>query len=340
MAAQVFGLDIGRSFIKVVQVKVSGQKKTLSSAASVVSPADISKVEAPEDLKKISKAISECTKSAKIGEERCVVSIMESQAVTRLIAMPNLTDKELAAAINFEADQYIPLPIKDVNTHYEVISRPAAGSAAKMQVLLVAAPKRVINKYSTIVGDAGLVLGAMETESSALCRALTKAGEVPALIVSMGASSTEIILAKEGNVLFSRSIGTGGLALTKAIISEFSLTQQQAEQYKMAYGLLEDKLSGKIALVLRPVLDILVSEILKALEFSKTHMIGFVISRIIICGGGSYLPGLSSYLTEKTSIEVLLSDPWRDFEKNGAILKMPGQGSFYSVATGLALHGA
>jgi|SRR3989344_2007174 len=339
MAAQVFGLDIGRSFIKVVQVKVSGQERTLIGAAGVASPVDISKVEVPADLKKISKAISDCVKSAKISGEKCVVSIMESQAVTRLIDMPDLTDKELSAAINFEADQYIPLPIKDVNIHYEIISRPAASSAGKMQVLLVAAPKRVINKYTGIMQDAGFILSAMETESSALSRALTRHGEIPALIVSMGASSTEIILAKEGNVLFSRSIGSGGLALTKAIVSEFNLTQSQAEQYKMAYGLLEDKLSGKIAVVLRSVLDILISEILKALEFSRSHITGLQISRIIICGGGSYLPGLSSYLAERTSIEVLLSEPWRDFEKSGLILKMPGQGSFYSVATGLALHG-
>ena len=126
--------------------------------------------------------------------------------------------------------------------------------------------------------------------------------------------------------------------MTKTIMSEFSLSEKQAEEYKMAYGLLEDKLSGKIAAVLRPVLDILVGEVLKAVEYGRTHMKGDLLTRVIICGGGTYLPGLGEFLTEKTSMEVILADPWADFSKNGLILKVPGQGSFYSVATGLALR--
>lgn len=341
MAAQIFGLDIGRTYVKVVQVKVDGEKKTLMAAATVPVVVDAMKSEAPEDLKKVSVAIENCVKSAKVNTERCVVSIIESQAVTRLIEMPNLTDKELSAAISWEADQYIPLPLKDVNLHYIVVSRPqSATGTGKMQVLLVAAPKRVIKKYSDIVRGANLTLVALETESSALARSLTKKTDPATLIVSLGGSSTEIILARGGNVLFSRSLASGGQTLTKAVMSEFNLTPAQAEQYKIAYGLSEDKLSGKIAAILRPILDILVSEILKAVDFAKSHVENSSVARMIICGGGAYLLGLPQYLAEKTSIEVSVADPWQDFIKDGLVLKMPGQGSFYCVATGLSLHGS
>src|SRR3989344_3801748 len=174
MAAQIFGLDIGRTYVKVVQVRVDGEKKTLMAAATVPVTVDGMKSEAAEDLKKVSAAIENCVRSAKVSAERCVVSIIESQAVTRLIEMPNLTDKELSAAISWEADQYIPLPMKDVNLHYIVVSRPQlATGTGKMQVLLVAAPKRVIKKYTDIVRSANLTIVALETESSALARALT-----------------------------------------------------------------------------------------------------------------------------------------------------------------------
>lgn len=340
MAAQIFGLDIGRSYIKVVQIKIAGNKAMLTAAATVPVAVDAMKTEAVNDLNKVSQTIASCVKSAKVSGDHCVVSIIESQAVTRLIELPALTDKELSAAINWEADQYIPLPMKDVNLHYQVVSRPQVAGGDKMRVLLVAAPKRVIKKYADIVKNAGLAIVALETESSALARVLTKKVDLTTLVVSLGGSSTEIILAKSGNVLFSRSVASGGQTLTKAVMSEFNLTQTQAEQYKIAYGLLDDKLSGKIAAILKPVLDILVSEILKASEFAKTHIQESHVARMVICGGGAYLPGLPQYLAEKTSIEVSVADPWQDFAKEGLILKMPGQGSFYCVATGLALHSA
>lgn len=338
MAAQFFGLDIGRSYIKVAQIKFSSSKKSLVSLGSVASPVDPVKAESVDDIKKLANSVKACAKSAKVQADECIVSILESQAVTRLIDMPNLTDKELSAAINWEADQYIPLPIKDVNLHYQVISRPQ-GQGGKMKVLLIAAPKRAVLKYADIVKHAGFSLRAMETESAALCRALSKVGEPPLLVVSLGGLSTEIILAKDANVLFSRSLASGGQTLTRALITEFNLAYNQAEEYKMAYGLDEDKLSSKIANILRPVIDIIVLEILKALEFAKTHLEGYQVARIAICGGGAYLPGLSQYLVEKTSVEVSIADPWADFAKEDLILKMPGQGSFYCVSTGLALYG-
>lgn len=337
MANQAFGLDIGRSFIKTVQVKIVGDKKYLDAASSLQTPSGGIMNESPIELKKLSEGIKLCVDNAKISTVRCAVSLIESQVITRLIEMPNLTEKELAAAINWEAEQYIPLPVKDVNLQYKVIMRPTE-SSAPMEVLLIAAPKRVINKYLKIVKDAGLVADALETESTALARALTKKEDPVTILVSLGAVSTELVVVKEANVLFTRSIATGGINLTKAIMAEFNLPQNQAEEYKHTYGILEDKLSGKVAQVLKPILDILVSEILKAVEFTKTHVKDSSIGALILCGGGAFLPGFPQFLTERTSMEVSLGDAWADFAKEGLILKMPGQGIVFSVATGLALR--
>ncbi|OGD87428.1 hypothetical protein A3J17_04030 [Candidatus Curtissbacteria bacterium RIFCSPLOWO2_02_FULL_40_11] len=338
MAAQIFGLDIGRSFIKVVQVKISGSSRSLVAVGSAATPGAGLRSEVKPELKQLAETIKTLVKNSKIHSNKCTVSIVEAQAVTRLIELPNLTDKELSAAINFEADQYIPLPIKDVNLQYKVLSRPQPGSGGKMAVLLVAAPKRVIEKYLEVVKMSGFSLSAVETESSSLARALSNKNDPPSLIVSMGASSTELVLIKEGNVFFTRSIASGGAALTKAIMTEFNLASKQAEEYKMAYGILEDKLSGKISRILRPVLEVVTTEILKAIDYARSHMGDQRLSGVVICGGSAYLPGLAEFVTEKTSVEVSLGDPWANFAKEGLILKMPGQGSFYSIATGLALR--
>ncbi len=339
MAAAPFGLDIGRSFIKIVQVKISGQRRYLAALASVPTPSGGMQSDSEIELKKVAEAIRGCIKLAKVDGKSCNVSIIESQAVTRLVPMPNLTDKELAAAIKWEADKYIPLPIKDVNFTYKVVSRYAAGSdrGGKMDVLLVAAPKRVVQKYVDVVGHAGLVIANIEPESSAIARAVSRGVEPALIVVSFGSASTEVVAIKEGSVIFTRSISTGGEAITRAIMAEFNLLHQQAEEYKHAYGMMENQLGGKVANVIKPVLEVIMSEIVKAIDFAKTHMQENQIARIAICGGGAYLPGISEAITRKTSLEVSLADPWEIFDKDGLILKVPGQGGFYCTATGLGL---
>jgi type IV pilus assembly protein PilM len=340
MSAQNFGLDIGRSFIKVVQAKVSGENKLLTAVASVPTPSGGMQSDSPIDLKKISEAVRQCVKVAKVHGNNCNVSIIESQAVTRLVEMPNLTDKELSSAINWEADKYIPLPLKEVNLQYKVVSRYPAGDekGGKMDVLLVAAPKRVVEKYLLVVKDAGLKLSAIETESASLARALSRGVEAGLVLVSFGSVSTELVAVREGNVIFTRSIATGGEALTRAIMAEFNLQHQQAEEYKHAYGIMENQLGGKVANVLKPILEVIIGELMRAIEFSKTHMQANQLARIAICGGGAYLPGISEFITRKTSLEVSLADPWDSFTKEGLILKLPGQGGFYTTATGLAVR--
>lgn len=340
MSARPFGLDIGRSFIKIIQTKDQGSAKILTVAANTPTPSGGIQTDSPDELKHISEAIKACLKASKVEGIKCNVSILESQTVTRLVTMPNLTDKELSAAINWEADKYIPLPIKDVNLQYKIVSRFGAGSdqGGKMEVLLVAAPKRVVEKYVTIVKNAGLELNSIEPESSSLARALSRGVEPSLIVVSFGSASTELVAVKAGNVIFTRSIATGGVTLTKAVMAEFDLPLNQAEEYKHTYGILENQLGGKIANTLKPILDTIITEISKTIEFAKNHIPENQLTRLVISGGGSYMPGISEYLARKTSLEVSLAEPWDIFNKEGLILKMPGQGSFYTVATGLALR--
>lgn len=337
MPARIFGLDLGRSFLKAVEVSANGNVRTLKAVGSVLCPAGGMQSESPLDLSKVSDSIKSCVEKAKIETDSCAVSLIESQVVSRLIQLPNLTDKELSAAISWEAEQYIPLPLKDVNLQYKVVKR-AEGAAGKLDVLLTAAPKRVIDKYLNVIRNAGLKPIALETESAALTRAFVRPSDPTSIIVSLGALSTELIVASLGNVLFTRSIATGGATLTKAIMAEFNLPQSQAEEYKQTYGILEDKLSGKVAAVLKPILDIIITEVTKAVEFVHTHVDQVEVARVIVTGGGAYLPGFSEFLVSRTSLEVSLGDPWADFAKQGLINDLVGQGSFYSVATGLALR--
>src|SRR4030042_5284009 len=203
MSAQTVVLDIGRSYIKTVQIHLSGTKKTLVAASKIQTPPGGMMSESPNDLKKLSESIKTCVSSARISTDKCVISLLESQVVTRLIELPNLTDKELSSAIEWEAEQYIPLPIKDVNLQYQVIYRPTSVAGEKMQVLLVAAPKRIITKYIDVVKNAGLSVYYMESETFALNRALTKLDDPMTIIISLGAASTDLEITEKGKEFFT-----------------------------------------------------------------------------------------------------------------------------------------
>lgn len=339
MAASFFGLDIGRYYIKVVDAEYSGRNRILKSAGVFSSQSGGIQLESPADLKNLSESIRKGVKSLRINSDKCVVSLMESQIVSRMIKMPVLSDKELGAAINYEAEQYIPLPLKDVVLQYKILNRPkGASSASKMDVFLVAAPKRIVEKYLKVVKDAGFTVLALETESTALVRSLVLAQDPPTIIVSLGAVTTELVVSVFGNVFFTRSVSVGGANITKSLMDEFRLPAAQAEEYKRAYGVLKDKVSGKVALVIRPHLEIIASEITRAGEFTRSRIPDVQVRRVIITGGGAFLPGLGEFLVDATGLEVMMGDPFRYFKKDKLVNSFSGQGSIYSIATGLALR--
>lgn len=339
MSARPFGLDIGRYYIKVVSAEAAKNKRTLKAAG--IFPGHVGGIltESASDLTNLSQVIKKGVKSAKIDSDKCVVSLMESQIVSRMIQMPVLSEKEMGAAVNYEAEQYIPLPLKDVVLQYKIVNSPKkAAPGAKMDVFLVAAPKRVVEKYLKVAKDAGLTVSALETESTALVRGLIRPGDPSTIIVSIGAVSTELVIVISGNVFFTRSVSVGGAFLTKAIMDEFNLQMNQAEQYKRTYGVLQDKVSGRVASVIGPHIETISGEILRAVEFAGSRMPSAPVSRVVVTGGGAFLPGLSEFLVQRTGLEISIGDPWSYFEKNKLVMSLSGQGSTYSVATGLALR--
>ncbi|MCR4324117.1 MAG: type IV pilus assembly protein PilM [Candidatus Curtissbacteria bacterium] len=340
MSARLFGLDIGRSYIKVAAVDVSRNRKVLTAAGIISSPVPAFLSSSESDLSKVVDAVKRLVEEVKIETDKCSVSLMESQVISRLIQIPKLTDKELAAAVVWEAEQYIPLPIKDVVLQHNVVNttNPQHPGGEKMDVLLVAAPKRVVERYIRIVRECHFKVNSIESESFSLARSLTQPTDASTIIVSFGAFSTELTITNRGSVIFTRSVSTGGANLTKIIMREFNLPTIQAEQYKQSYGVSPDKLSGKLVEALGPSLEVVVTEILRGVEFSKSHVSNWSGAKIVLCGGGAYLPGLSEYLVGRTNLDVTIGDPWVDFVKEGLITKIPGQGTVYAVATGLALR--
>ena len=339
--ADFFGLDIGSYSIKAVQVEKKGKEIKLLHFTTLSTPPRVFESEAEKDRKLLSQAIKDVTREAGISARSVVASLPESRLFTRVVEFPKMTEKELASSLEFEAARFIPLPIDTVDFDFEVVSRPEEGD--QVDVLLVAAPKSLTDRYVGALEGAGLSILALEPEAAALVRALVVKGEktpVPTLLVSIGSSTTDLIIAEEGKIRFTRSVATGGKALGRALARSLGFEEEQAESYKRSYGLEEGKLEGKIGEVLQPIFKVIVGEMKKSLDFYSSRKRNKEVRRIVLSGGTANLPGVLVYFASEFGLEIQMANPWE-----GIVLpegldreEMEELGPSLAVAVGLSLR--
>lgn len=328
-----FGLDIGIVNMKVVRLSKSRSSYQLEAAAVAATPSGGMLSENEQNLKAMAEAIKKIRSDAKISTKNVVASLPESEVFTRIVPMPKMSMRELDNAIAWEAEQYIPLPMSDVNYSYSVVSTKPDGS---MDVLIVAAPIRLVEKYERVLKLAGLTTIALETELLAASRsvAVPNQGTVM-MLVDLGARSTDMSIISDGNVVFTRSIGTAGEALTRALMTNLQLDENQAESFKRSYGLDQSALEGKVSTALKQVVDLLGSEITRTISFFSTQT-GKKVQMVQLVGGSSLMPNLVSWLTGVTGTEVQVGNVLLHVDDKGRGSQIQGL-PMYAVAIGLAM---
>lgn len=344
MAAQFkIGLDIGFSSIKLAVLSHREKPSRLVSLGHVASPQPGMISDADLDIEAVATAIKNLASEVKIPEKEVAVSLPESKIFTRVIYdLPYLTDEELGQAIRYAAEEFVPMPIGAVNLNYQIIFRsPKKGPDSRTVVFVVATPKVVIDKYLKVLQRADLRPAAIETELLAVNRALV--GNNPysptTMIAQLGASNTDFAVVSEGLILLTRSIATGGIALTRTIAQNFNFEMVQAEEYKKVYGLLEDQLEGKLYQALKPIIDVIALEAKRVVQAHQAQNPQRPVKRIVLTGGGAQLPGLVRYFATALELEAQEADPWTGIQIDPTLKsRLTPEGPSYTVAVGLALR--
>lgn len=334
-----FGLDIGSSSIKVTQSALMGAKAfTIEAVGIAVNPAGSVDFTNPTVVQKLGPTIKQLLADTKIRDKRVVVSVAENRVFSRILSMPVMSEVELSSAIKWEAEQFVPIPVSEVELDFAIIEDKAAGTdeGKKMLVYLVAAPKKYLQALVDFLTGIGLEPIAIESEMVSVARSLTY-GSVPttSLIIHMGALSSVLAIVDGSSLSFSYVTDSGGVSLTRVLSQSLALPLPQAEEYKRTYGLDSSKLEGKVRGSLLIVLDGIVGEMRKAMEYHlssrKTH-----VNRIVLSGGGAYLPEFSSHLSQIFGgIEVVVGDPFA-VGKPGQRVVVPREKAVYSVSVGLS----
>lgn len=337
------GLDIGFSSIKVVSLAKDKNTTRLISLGSINCPQPGILSDTEAGLQAVADVIKKLLAATKIEQKEVIVALPESKVFTRVIDdLPYLTDNELSQAIRYATEEFIPMPITDVNLNWQVLFRAdGKNKNTKTIVLVVASPKNIVEKYIKVLTMAGLHPKVLETETIAVTRSLV--GNNPfspsTLIVQLGATTTDFAVVSKGLIWLTRSISTGGTALTRSLAQHFNFELAQAEEYKKVYGLMEDQLEGKVYEALKPIVDIISDEGKRVVQSFETKYPQDPIKRVVLSGGGAKMPGFVIYLANTFGLEVQEADPWYAIAKDKASLSRLAQNApSYSVAVGLALR--
>ena len=260
------GIDFGTHSVKAVELKgINSETPELVNLGSQITPKGVINSEDKADQTKLADVLKKLYDASKIRNKSVVMALPEFSVFTRFLEFPGVKQEELKDAVYFEAKQYIPMPLNEVQLSYITIGFNEAKNAPR--VLLVAAPKKIIDIYINIATGAGLELSAIETESVAMGRAMYRSTKKKDLVMlDFGANSTDMSILSEGYLVFSQSIAIGSDSLTQSIVNKFNFEYSRAEEFKRNYGVVDNVLEGKIYNVLSPIIESILVEIRRGIE--------------------------------------------------------------------------
>ena len=346
-ARALVGLDIGSSAVKAIELKPAGKGYKVTAFGSEPVPPDSIVDGAIIDAVSVADSIRRLFESCNIKTQEVAASLSGNAVIVKKITLPMMTEAELSESIYWEAEQYIPFDIQDVNLDYQILDRgdPAAGRN-NLEVLLVAAKKEKIADYTGVIAQAGRTAVVVDVDAFALQNAYEvnygiEPGAVTVLL-NAGASATNINILQGDQSIFTRDISVGGNAYTEALQRELSLPYETADLLKR--GQAADGVSYDDARpVLRAVTENVMLEIQKTFDFFKTTASSDRIDRIVLSGGASRAEGFSEALAERFSAPVEPFDPFKKiaFDANKFKVEAPADmAPTVAVAVGLALRRA
>jgi type IV pilus assembly protein PilM len=332
-----FGLDIGTSALRLVQLSGSGAPKTLVRYAMQPLEGKIALSDANADQQKLAGIIKEFVASAKVTSKNVAVGLPSQRVFTTVFDIDRLSPGELAKSIRFQADSLIPTPLIESKIDWATIG-DSPKERDKVEVLLSSVPNTFIEQRLDLLEQIGLNVIAFEPDSMAIARSIVPTGTTGAvMVIDIGSVAADLVVSMGGAPRLVRSIPTGYESIIRAAVQNLNIDEKQAEQFVFKFGLSKEKLESQIYNAIISTVDILVGEIEKSIKFFQTRYVGTKIDRIIVTGGASSLPEFPLYIANKFGVAVEIGNSWRNITfPQGQQNELLAVSSQFAVAAGLA----
>ena len=312
---RLVGLDIGSKSIKAAEIVESKKGYVLSKFGMIDIPPGLIEEGAVKDPEAVADTIRNLFKSYGIKNHSIALSIGGYSVIVKKISVQSATEEQLQETIHFEAEQYIPFDINDVNLDFQILGENE-NNPNQMNVLLVAAKKEMVNDYISLAEMAGLDPRIIDVDAFALQNLFElnydpNANENIALI-DIGASKTSLNILKGDNSVFMRDVSLGCGQINQKIATLIDCSVEEAEAIK--FGESSDKISPEdLSEIISAVVADWCTEIRRALDFFYSTYPDDQIKKIILSGGGGNIQELRQLLAVETSAEVSTINPFQRF---------------------------
>lgn len=339
------GVDLGMSGLKLVELLNEKGRARLVTYAYADYPDVKTERSYTENTRAAGELLKRMVEKARATTKRTIGALPISSVFSSIISVPAASDKELKEAINWQAKKLIPMPLEEISLDSKVIEGVQAGEEKKKvsSVLLTGAPSSLVSKYVEILTIAGLEPLALETEAFAQIRSLVGKDRSTVMIVDIGALRTNLTMVERGIPFLSRSIATGGVAITTTIAQTLGIPFEQAEGMKRDIKTMQAFApTGDIIPILQTLLKPVIDEIKYSFNLYQGQTEAGVqkrIDKIIVTGGSALLPRLPEFLTQIMNVNTYLGDPWaRVVYPEDLRPVLEEIGSRFAVAVGCAMR--
>lgn len=368
----VVGLDIGTNKVKAVQLQKKGQKLVLER----IGVADIypdGNRDVPSLQAARSNAVKRALEDGKFNAKYCVISVNGESIIVRYIQLPKMPEDELKNALRWEAEEYIPYSLDEVNIDSVILG---AASDNKVDVLLVCSKKELLNDYIQVARDVNLTPLVVDVDSFAFLNCYEETYQPTpqdcVALVNIGAQTTNINIYSRGTSRFSRDISIAGDTVTNAISQKTGVDQKKAEEIKFLLGapmpderesteeeesslissirgtvermtgtdMVDESLDANATKAIKNVMTNLSGEIRRSIQFFENQSGGTTVSKVILGGGTSRMNNITTYLSRELELEVQLFDPMRSIQAGSGvdISTLQTYKEHLSVSLGLAMR--
>ena len=332
--SESFGLDIGSSAVKVVQLRPAGDGYALGAFAVMPLPTGAVADGAIQDAPLVVTAIKNAVARAGITARDAVIGVCGRELIVKKIEIPEVPEKELAGAIQLEAEHHIPFAADEVFLDFHVIGR----RMNVMDVLLVAVKKAKVSEYAGVVEEAGLVPAIVDVDGFAIENQYELNAGVPdeeaVALIDIGAAVMKTNVVRRGASIFARDIPFGGNRYTEAIASALSMSFDEAERAKVA----RRGDTATVATAVESVSRELSMEVQRTFDYFASTAESDRIGKIVLSGGCAELPGLADYLASTWGIPVETARPFERIDTGELAADVANAGASLAVAVGLALR--
>lgn len=331
------GLDIGSGYLKIVQLKDTKDGYELELFDMLPLPPELIVDGSIIDSLRVVDSLKELARKAKIKSKDVVISMAgHSSVIIKRVALPDMSEEELHESIKFEAEQYIPFDIEDVNLDFQILGPKE--EPGQMDVILVAVKRDIINEYLSVVKEAGFNCQIVDVNSFALENIYEVNYEIESgkniALVNIGASTINMNILKGGMSVFTRDSAVGSNLHTEVLQREFNLTYDVAERLKRGEAV--ENISPQDAFsVMELASEEIIGEVNRSLEYFHEE-----INEVVLSGGCALVKDFQKLLAEKIGVETKILQPFKNIRipKKFDMTYIEEVAPILSVAAGLALR--